>query len=236
MLESVLAVPFWWEMVATITGAISGSLHAVKHDYDMFGVMCLACVTGLAGGITRDVLLQSYGIYAFENWELIVGCIIAALPVFYFGRLIEHFDLQMDIVDMFSVAMFAIIGAGKGWLAGHAVLPCAILGTISAVGGGCIRDLLLIREPKIFQSGTLYASATFIGALVFLVMRRFDLLYGFAPYIGVFVVIALRFVSVFFNIETHPARDYSDRVIVKVRRMKKWIALKRKNLKRKEKE
>ena len=212
MLEGVLSVPFWVELIATLTGAISGSMHAVKHEYDFFGVACLACVTGLAGGIIRDILLQDYGIYAFQRWELILLCIVLAIPVFYFCRLLEKFDLPMDILDTVSFALFAIIGASKAWAAGLAVLPCAILGTITAVGGGMMRDLLIIRPPKIFQSGTLYAVAAFVGALVFALMKRFGILPDAAAWVGLGLILILRFVSVFFHIETKPARDYSDKV------------------------
>ena len=219
MLEGVLSVPFWVELLATLTGALSGSMHAVKHEYDFFGVACLACVTGLAGGIIRDLLLQDYGIYAFQRWELILLCIGVAIPVFFFCRLLEKFDLPMDILDTVSFALFAIIGASKAWAAGMAVLPSTILGTITAVGGGMMRDLLIIREPKIFQSGTLYAVAAFVGALVFTLMKHFAILPDAAAWIGLAIILVLRFVSVFFHIETKPARDYSDKVEALVQRM-----------------
>ena len=61
-MEAALTIPFWLELMATIAGALSGSIHAVKHNYDFFGVVCLACITGLSGGIVRDILLQNYGI------------------------------------------------------------------------------------------------------------------------------------------------------------------------------
>ena len=219
MLEGVLSVPFWVELLATLTGALSGSMHAVKHEYDFFGVACLACVTGLAGGIIRDLLLQDYGIYAFQRWELILLCIGVAIPVFFFCRLLEKFDLPMDILDTVSFALFAIIGASKAWATGMAVLPSTILGTITAVGGGMMRDLLIIREPKIFQSGTLYAAAAFVGALVFALMKYFAVLPDAAAWIGLAIILVLRFVSVFFHIETKPARDYSDKVEALVQRM-----------------
>ena len=220
MLEGVLSVPFWVEMLATLTGALSGSMHAVKHSYDFFGVVCLACVTGLAGGIIRDVLLQDYGIYAFQRWELILLCIGVAIPAFFFCRLLEKLDLPMDILDTVSFALFAIIGASKSYAAGLGVLPCTILGTITAVGGGLMRDLLLVRPPKIFQSGTLYAVAAFIGALAFVVMKHFGILPGAAEWVGLAIILALRFASVFFHIETKPARDYSDKAEALANRIK----------------
>lgn len=220
MLEVVLAIPFWVEMVATITGAISGSMHAVKHSYDFFGVVCLACITGLSGGIVRDILLQDYGIYAFQRWELIVACIVAAVPVFYFARLLGRLDLPMDIIDTISIALYAVIGAGKGFSVGLTVLPCAILGTITAVGGGCLRDILLLRVPRIFISGTLYASATFLGALLFLCLKYVDAVADYAAIIGVVSILIMRFISVFFKIETRPARDYSYKVEAFMREFK----------------
>ena len=66
MLEVALAIPYWLELAATISGAIFGALSAVRAKYDIFGVCCIAIVVGLAGGITRDILLQDYGIYAFQ--------------------------------------------------------------------------------------------------------------------------------------------------------------------------
>ncbi|MBR2789450.1 MAG: TRIC cation channel family protein, partial [Eggerthellaceae bacterium] len=99
-------------------------------------------------------------------------------------------------------------------------LPSTILGTITAVGGGMMRDLLIIREPKIFQSGTLYAVAAFVGALVFALMKYFAVLPDAAAWIGLAIILALRFVSVFFHIETKPARDYSDKVEALAKRIK----------------
>ena len=211
-MEAALTIPFWLELMATVTGALSGSIHAVKHNYDFFGVVCLACITGLSGGIVRDILLQNYGIYAFQHWELIAACMVSAVPVFFFARLLGKLDLPMDIMDTISIALYAVIGAGKGLAAGYGILPAAILGTITAVGGGCARDLVLLCPPRIFISGTLYASATFLGALIYLAAKQVDVLSGYAAFIGVVAIIVMRFVSVFFKIETRPARDYSDKV------------------------
>ena len=73
MLEVALAIPYWLELAATISGAIFGALSAVRAKYDIFGVCCIAIVVGLAGGITRDILLQDYGLYAFQKPNLILA-------------------------------------------------------------------------------------------------------------------------------------------------------------------
>ena len=165
MLEVALAIPYWLELAATIAGAIFGALSAVRAKYDIFGVCCIAIVVGLAGGITRDILLQDYGIYAFQKPNLILACIAAGIVAFYFGKLMTYFDPFMDLLDNLSVALWAIIGTGKALSAGLDLVPAVILGTITANGGGIVRDICMNREPEAFQAGTVYVSAAFIGAL-----------------------------------------------------------------------
>lgn len=106
MLEVALAIPYWLELAATIAGAIFGALSAVRAKYDIFGVCCIAIVVGLAGGITRDILLQDYGIYAFQKPNLILACIVAGIVAFYFGKLMTYFDPFMDFLDNLSVALW----------------------------------------------------------------------------------------------------------------------------------
>ena len=171
MLEVALAIPYWLELAATIAGAIFGALSAVRAKYDIFGVCCIAIVVGLAGGITRDILLQDYGIYAFQKPNLILACIAAGIVVFYFGKLMTYFDPLMDFLDNLSVALWAIIGTGKALSAGLDLVPAVILGTVTANGGGIVRDICMNREPEAFQAGTVYVSAALIGALAFAVMK-----------------------------------------------------------------
>ena len=91
MLATALAVPLWFELLATIVYAISGSLSAVRARYDIFGTVCMAIVVGLLGGVLRDLLLQDYGIYAFQNPTLILACALTGVVVFYFGKITKYF-------------------------------------------------------------------------------------------------------------------------------------------------
>ena len=210
MLEVALAIPYWLELAATIAGAIFGALSAVRAKYDIFGVCCIAIVVGLAGGITRDILLQDYGIYAFQKPNLILACIVAGIVAFYFGKLMTYFDPFMDFLDNLSVALWAIIGTGKALSAGLDLVPAVILGTITANGGGIVRDICMNREPEAFQAGTVYVSAALIGALAFAVMKQNHLLDQYAAITCVALVMGIRYASLAFGWRTRPARDYSD--------------------------
>lgn len=215
MLEVALTIPYWLELAGSIAGALFGAMSAVRARYDIFGVACIAIVTGLAGGIMRDVLLQNYGIYAFQRPSLIVACAAAGVVVFYFSKLITYLDPVADLLDNLSVALWSIIGTGKALSAGLDIVPAIILGTVTANGGGIIRDICM--NP--FQAGTLYVSAALMGCIVYAVMRTNHLFDQYAAITCVVFVLGVRYLSLLFGWRTKPAeRDYSDvvtRVVTK---------------------
>ena len=217
MLEVALTIPYWLELAATVSGAIFGAMSAVRARYDIFGVCCISIVVGLAGGMLRDVLLQDYGIYAFQNPNLIMACIITGVVVFYFGKLVTYFDPAVDFLDNLSVALWAVIGTGKAMSAGLDIVPAAILGTMTANGGGIMRDICMNREPEAFQAGTLYVSAALLGCVVYALMRENHVLDGYAGVTCIVLVLAVRYAAIIFGWRTRPARDYTDVVVRPVR-------------------
>lgn len=224
MIDPVLPVPFWLELAAALTGGISGAMSAVRARYDIFGTVCIACTCGLLGGVIRDVLLQNYGIYAFQKPTLILACAIAGVVVFYFGRLATYLDPIVDLLDNISVALWAVLSVGKGLSAGLDIIPSIILGTVTAVGGGIMRDVFMNREPEAFQAGTLYGSAALVGSTVYALMNQNHLLEQWAPFACVALVLILRYTSLFFGWRTKPPRDYSDVVTKAVSRPVRSVA------------
>ena len=229
MLESVLAIPFWFEFAAVLTGGLAGGIVAVRARYDIFGVVVISIITGLGGGIMRDILLQDFGIYAFQHPMLIMNCAIAGIFAFYFHKLATMFDWLIDFLDNLSVGLWAVVSVGKGLSAGLGIVPAIILGTITAVGGGILRDVLMAQPPVAFQSGSLYGTASLFGSTTYALMKQVDFLGGYAAITCVGIVILLRYASEFFRWETHPAEDYSDHVI---RPMKKMAAVASKPVKK----
>ena len=217
MLEVALDIPFWLELAATLSGAIFGAMSAMRAQYDLFGTCCIAIVVGLAGGMLRDVLLQNYGIYAFQNPNLIIGCIVAGVVVFYFGKLVTYFDPAIDLLDNVSVALWAVIGTGKAMSAGLDLVPAVILGTMTANGGGIMRDICMNREPEAFKAGTLYVTAALVGCIAYYLIKQSHIIDAYAGIIGVFVVLAVRYAAIAFGWRTRPPRDYSDTVMAPVR-------------------
>lgn len=213
MLEVVLAIPYWLELTATVFCAIGGAMAAVRAHYDIFGVVCLAIVTGLAGGMIRDVFLQNYGIYAFQQPTLILACVIMGLVVFYLGRLVTYFNPITDFVECLSTALFVVLGTGKALSAGQEVVPAIILGMMTAIGGGVVRDICMARPPATFQAGPLYSVAALVGATAFALMKQNHLLEQYAAISCVILVIVLRYAALYFNWSTMTARDHSGTVV-----------------------
>lgn len=224
MIDPVLPIPFWLELAAALTGGISGAMSAVRARYDIFGTVCIACTCGLLGGVIRDVLLQNYGIYAFQKPTLILACAIAGVVVFYFGKLATYLDPIVDLLDNISVALWAVLSVGKGLSAGLDIIPSIILGTVTAVGGGIMRDVFMNREPEAFQAGTLYGSAALVGSAAYALMKQNHLLEQWAPFACVALVLILRYASLFFGWHTKPPRDYSDVVTKAVARPVRSVA------------
>ena len=224
MLDVALTIPFWLEMAAALTGGLSGAMSAVRGRFDIFGVVCIAIITGLAGGILRDILLQNYGIYAFQKPTLIIACAIAGVVVFYFSKLATYLDPIVDLLDNLSVALWAVISVSKSLSAGLDIIPSIILGTITAVGGGILRDIMMNREPEAFQAGALYGSAALIGCIAYALMSQNHILDNYAALTCVVLVLGLRYASLFFGWRTSPPRDYSDVVTRVVSRPVKSVA------------
>lgn len=224
MFDPVLTIPFWLELAAALTGGISGAMSAVRARYDIFGAICIACTCGLFGGIMRDLLLQNHGIYAFQKPSLILCCIIAAIIVFYFGKLVSYLDPIVDLLDNVSCGLWAVISVGKGLSAGLDVIPAILLGTITAIGGGVMRDVFMNRQPEAFQAGALYGSASLVGSTAFALMKQNHLLEAWAPLACVVLILVVRYVSLIFGLHTTPPRDYSDKVTQTVVRPVRAVA------------
>lgn len=226
MLEVVLTVPFWLELAAALTGGISGAMSAVRARYDIFGTVCIACTCGLFGGIMRDLLLQNYGIYAFQKPGLILGCVGAGIVVFFFGKLVSYLDPVIHLLDNLSCGLWAVISVGKGLSAGLDIVPSIILGTVTAIGGGVTRDVFMNKQPEAFQAGALYGSAALIGSTAFAIMKQNHVLEPWAAFACVGLVLLVRYASLVFGLHTKPATDYSDVVTQTVARPVKAVARK----------
>jgi len=202
-----------FEILATAVGALSGALIAVRKRFDIIGVVTLAVVAGLGGGMIRDVLLQKYGIAAFQHEYLLWTALVAALMGFFFADLVRHGRRVFLLVDAVSLGLFAVIGADKGLVANIGVFAAIMLGAITSTGGGVLRDVLTGEVPNVMQPGSLYAAAAVLGSIAYVTLVAWlDVVKPAAALVAVLVTLGLRLMSVWFGWSTPRPMDLTSHV------------------------
>lgn len=198
--ESV-AIPLAFELLAVVVAAATGALTARENKLDLVGAIGLAVLVSLGGGLIRDVILQEGNVYILRQPLALPVAIATAAAVFTFPVMAEKPDRLVAILDIFSVGLFAVMGADKTMLYGYPAITCVMMGFFTAVGGGLLRDVCLARVPYIFQRSNLYAIAAIAGALTYIVLVQcLDIWNIAAAVISVAVTMAVRWWSIRYNI------------------------------------
>lgn len=162
------------DLTGVFVFALSGGVVAVEKRLDPFGVVFLAFVAAASGGIARDVLIGATPPYALQTWTY-AAVATAAGMICYFGyRHICRLATPVAVFDAIGLGLFAVLGARKALDAGLSPLMAAMLGMITAIGGGMARDILTAQTPMVLQRD-IYALAAFFGAAVLSVGGHFGL-------------------------------------------------------------
>jgi len=177
-------------LAGTFVFGLSGGLAAVRARLDLFGVVVLAAVVGLAGGITRDVLIGTPPA-TFRDWRYLAATAAAGVVCFFAGRALERAERSVMIFDALGLGLFAVTGATKALQFGLGPVQAILLGTITGVGGGMLRDLLLREVPTVLREG-LYAIPALLGASVLVVAQQLGSTNPLYPVLGVVVCVVVR--------------------------------------------
>jgi uncharacterized membrane protein YeiH len=154
------------DLLGIFVFAVSGGLLAVRKRLDIVGVVVLAMVTGLGGGLIRDVLIGAVPPAALEDWRYVVTPVAAGLVTFIWHPAVERLEGVINVFDAAGLGMFAVAGALKAHEYGLGPVPAAILGMVTGVGGGAIRDLLAGQVPVVLRDGEFYAIPALVGSAV----------------------------------------------------------------------
>lgn len=167
------------DLMGTFAFALNGSLTALRMArLDIVGVVALGMITALGGGIIRDVLLDSLPPATFSDWRYLAVAAGGGLITFVFGRRLERLNMPITVLDAVGLSLFAVTGASKATVLGLGPAQAVILGTITGVGGGTLRDVLVQRIPSVLRS-ELYAIPALVGAAITVVASQ--LLGGYRP-------------------------------------------------------
>ena len=162
------------DLVGIFVFAISGALVAVRRDLNIVGVLVLAGATGLGGGFLRDVLIGATPPAALADWRYLLVPVVAGLVTFAFHPVVGRVERMIVVFDAFGLALFCVTGALKALQYGLGPVPAALMGMLTAIGGGIARDLLAGRLPEVFR-GELYATPALAGAAVVVALDQLGL-------------------------------------------------------------
>jgi uncharacterized membrane protein YeiH len=173
--EAAFELPVAFSLVAHFTFGVTGALAALRRGYDVVGVFFLAVTTAIGGGLIRDGILISSGPASILTEGRTLAVVMAApLLTLVFHRLFGRLERAIAVVDAAGLGAFAVYGAQRSLNAGLSV-PAAILGgTITAVGGGLLRDVLVREEPLLLRPGQFYALVAIGGCCLYLGLHARD--------------------------------------------------------------
>ena len=198
-------------LIGTFVFGLSGGLAGVQARLDIFGVVVLAVVVGLAGGITRDLLI---GIppQTFRDWRYLAVAGSAGLVTFAAHAMVTRLGRPILILDAAGLALFCVTGASTALDHRVDAVEAIVLGAVTGVGGGVLRDMLVREIPVVLRSG-LYAIPALIGASIVVIASKSGTHNLAFPIVGAAVCFLIRLAGVYFDVNMpHAAvRDDNDR-------------------------
>ena len=185
--------------LAVGASAISGTLEARKHEMDAVGAVTVAFVTAFGGGTLRDLLLGRTPIFWLVDPWLSITTFVIAIVSFYLVERVS--DKLLFIPDALGLGFFSILGATFALKINLTLLIVSLMGVITGVFGGIMRDVLCNTIPSVFKRDTeLYATCSFIGVWVFILLINLHVDASIASWIGTFTVFILRIFAVRFKL------------------------------------
>lgn len=159
------------EQVLDLSGifvfALSGGLLAVRKNFDVFGIAVLAEATALGGGVIRDLVIGAVPPAAFTNTGYFVTPLVAAVVVFFLHPEVARINRTVQTLDALGLGLFCVTGTAKAHDYGLGVVASIALGTITAAGGGVIRDVLANETPSLLRwDRSLYAVPAIVGSVL----------------------------------------------------------------------
>lgn len=184
------------DLIGVAVFAVSGALAGVRKGLDVLGVTVVAVVTSIGGGTIRDLLLDRHPIFWIADPGYLWAGIIGAVASILYARRWFATRQALLVADALGLAFFAVAGAQVALQEGHSALIAVLMGTITGVAGGVVRDVLLAEIPLVLRPEHLYATAAIAGIAVYLLLLRLPVFSGWAAPAGMFTTALLRILAI----------------------------------------
>jgi uncharacterized membrane protein YeiH len=200
------------DLIGTFVFALSGAIVGVRQRLDIFGVLVLSFAASSAGGIMRDVLIGSVPPAAIGDWRYLIASQLAGLLIFFwFPRYLQSSRVQYLILicDAAGLGLFAVTGTQKALDYGLNPMMAPLLGMLSGIGGGMLRDVLVADIPNVLRSD-LYAVAALAGAVVVVIGNQLGIPLSAAAIVGAGICFCLRLLAIHRGWQLPSARPEPD--------------------------
>jgi uncharacterized membrane protein YeiH len=196
----MISTRYVFEMLGVAVFAASGALAAGRKRLDLLGAIVISIVTAVGGGTLRDLLLDRHPVFWIADPTNIVVAIAAAALTLLYARARVPPRNSLAVADALGLALFSVGGTQIAEQAGLPNLIAVIMGTMTGVAGGVVRDVLTAEIPLILRRSELYASAAIAGTTLYLVLQSAGVARGGAALVGMFTVAALRIAALLWGL------------------------------------
>lgn len=184
----------FFDMLGTFVFAISGCMAAKERDLDIFGIIIVAFLTACGGGIIRDVCIGVVPPVGITQWPYLALTLLATMVSISFHRHILKLNFPVLLFDALGLSMFAIAGTQKTLFLGFNYEVAILLGVLSAIGGGVMRDIFLGKVPVVLRK-EIYGSAALLGSSIVALSFYLEIDYQLSAWIGLIACFSLRYFS-----------------------------------------
>lgn len=217
MTGQTLILPGFLDTLAIIVGALTGAMHATRKGLDILGVLLVAFATGVGGGLVRDLLLQDGEPALLLNPQYQLFACIGAVVGLFFAKGAARFNPIYEALDTFMIGAWVLLGCFKAQADGLDPFPVIFIGTVAAVGGALIRDVLCHDPPALLRPGYLYTIAAGAAAVTYVGLIQLGVGIVPAQVAAMAAAIIVRVASLKFHIVSPSAMIMSDSVMRKLR-------------------
>ncbi len=180
-----------FDLAGTFVFAISGATKAVEHKLDLFGVLVLCFAAGNSGGIARDIMIGAVPPASINDWRYLAVSILAGVITFFWYPLINKLSSPVLLFDAAGLSLFVAAGTDKALAFHVGPVAATLFGTLTGIGGGIVRDVLIREIPTVLRTD-IYALAALIGATAIVGVRALDFPHPLASLLGAILCFGIR--------------------------------------------
>lgn len=190
---------YYFGMVGIVAFAVTGVIAAGKRNMDLFSIVLLGVVTALGGGTLRDIILDAHPVFWVADLTYLWVSVFAAIATFFFVRLVSRLLSIFIYLDTFGMALFTILAMEKTINLGHGYTVAVLMGLITGISGGMLRDILTGRMPLV-MGREFYATPALFGAICFVCLDHFLPELNYSWLCAVLVIILFRILAIHWDL------------------------------------